>query len=73
MATFTVEILEDGEIKITTNDMSGPLHLKADDLFKSVARLGGGEVTDTKHGLGHHHEHGHTHDHHDTHDTVRQK
>lgn len=62
---MTVEVLEDGTIKVTTGDMSGVDHKRADDFLKMMATLAGGtvKVDKAKHGKHHHHAHGHDHDH----------
>jgi hypothetical protein len=59
---MTIEILEDGTIKVQTNDMSGPGHKAADDFLSMIARLAGGEVTEEKIGHAHHHQHSHSHE-----------
>lgn len=41
---LTIEILEDGQIKIETGNLEGPLHLSADQLLKEIQTLLGGEV-----------------------------
>lgn len=68
------EILEDGTITITTDDLSGPNHVSADKLLKQLFDLVGGAATSRKrtrlevgHNLTsafHAHTHdGHTHQH----------
>jgi hypothetical protein len=63
-----VEFLEDGRIKSTTDEISGPNHTTAEKFFEELARMTGGSVersrrTD-KHGVAHSHQHGeHTHEH----------
>ena len=61
------EILEDGTISITTDDLAGPNHHAADELLKQLAEATGGPVTTKKRsrfGLAaHKHSHDHTHTH----------
>ena len=38
------EILEDGTISVTTDDLAGPNHHAADDLLKELAEILGGPV-----------------------------
>jgi hypothetical protein len=59
---MTIEILEDGTIKVQTNDMSGPAHKAADDFLSMIGRLAGGEVTEEKIGHAHQHQHSHSHE-----------
>jgi hypothetical protein len=61
-----ITILDDGRIKVETDDMSGPQHKTADEFLKMVSRLAGGEVTEQKRDRGH--RHAHTHDHSHDHD-----
>jgi hypothetical protein len=56
---MTIEILEDGTIKTTTNPISGANHQNAEEFLKSMARLAGGETTRVR--RNDRHEHGHTH------------
>jgi hypothetical protein len=60
-----IEITEDGDVKITTGRISGPNHLNADALLKTISLDLGGETT-VKARAGHVHTHadGTTHDHH---------
>ena len=60
-----ITILDDGTIKIETSDMGAggaAQHKAADEFLKMVARLAGGEVTETKLKQGHHHHHDHAHE-----------
>lgn len=43
-ATFTVEILPDGQLKLDMGDMSGPHHCDAEDFLSEVTMLMGGNV-----------------------------
>jgi len=60
-----IEILADGTIKTTTDQVSGPNHQTAEQFLKMVAQLTGGETTRTKrkesHSHVHSHERGHEH------------
>lgn len=42
---MTIEILEDGTIKTTSDKISIPNHASAEAFLKDVARLAGGEST----------------------------
>lgn len=42
------EILEDGTISVTTDQISGVNHVSADKLLKQLFELAGGEVTTKK-------------------------
>lgn len=68
------EILEDGTISITTDQISGPNHHSADELLKQLGELLGGEViikkrdkfhvhADLSGSLREHTHDGHTHSH----------
>jgi hypothetical protein len=46
--TIKVEILEDGTISVTTDDLAGPNHRSADELLDQLADLTGGAVTKRK-------------------------
>ena len=56
-----IEILDDGTIKVSTDQISPANHLSADNFLKFLSELAGGEVTKAKnrHAHAHHHEHGH--------------
>jgi hypothetical protein len=43
-STIKFEILEDGTVSVTTEDLSGPNHHSADELLKQLADALGGEV-----------------------------
>ncbi|MFA5262215.1 MAG: hypothetical protein WC378_00205 [Opitutaceae bacterium] len=45
MSKIQYEILEDGTITVTTDDLSGPNHVSADRLLKMLADTVGGETT----------------------------
>ena len=55
MDKMNVEILEDGQIKITTEGISGVNHCSADEFLKTIERLTGGESTKIKTKKGHVH------------------
>lgn len=74
------EILEDGTISVTTDDLAGPNHHAADDLLKELAEILGGPVVVKRRnkfgvlkdltGALHTHAadgHTHSHDHHHQH------
>lgn len=46
------EILEDGTLSVTTDEISGPNHMSADEFLNLVESLTGGPST-TKHREGH--------------------
>jgi hypothetical protein len=67
--TLTIEILEDGTIKTTSDAVSAANHESAEQFLKSMAHLAGGETTreqrkDVKHGHVHLHVHNKEHLHH---------
>jgi hypothetical protein len=60
--TLTIEILDDGTIKTTSDVVSAANHQSAEQFLKDIARLAGGETTrearkDVKQGHVHSHEH----------------
>ena len=59
-AEMNIVIREDGSLVITTGDLQGEHHAKADEFMAMVEKLMGGpvEVKSTK---GHHHSHTHQH------------
>lgn len=56
-----IEILADGTIKITTDQISPANHLSADNLLREIERLAGGQTTKTKNRHGHQLVHEHSH------------
>ena len=59
------EILADGTISVTTDQVSGQNHVSADQLLKQLDEVCGGPVTIKKRPKGHTHtHHGHQHHHH---------
>jgi hypothetical protein len=70
MDSMTIEILEDGSMKISTDKISMMNHMTAEAFLKNVEMAGGGKQTRKhKHGVigaAHHalrHKLGHTHNH----------
>ena len=53
-----IKILRDGTIKITTDPISGPNHLSAEEFVRKIGELAGGDTTFEKR-----HDHGHDHGH----------
>lgn len=69
MDIMTIEVLEDGTIKTSTNRVSMPNHANAEAFMRQLATLTGGETSRTLkvgaslHGALHKHaEDGHTHE-----------
>lgn len=63
---LTIEILEDGTIRTTTDAVSGANHANAEQFLAYIATLAGGETIRTKRGDAQAHQHhhdGHTHSH----------
>ena len=61
---FEVTILEDGRIKIDTDDMSGSIHIKVDRFVTDTIEDLGGEAETRKKRKTHTHTHNqHTHKH----------
>jgi hypothetical protein len=61
--SLTIEILEDGTIKTTSDAVSAANHENAEQFLKAMARLAGGETIrearkDVKHGHARSHVHG---------------
>ena len=54
-----IEILEDGTIKITTDNISPANHLSADQFLREIERLAGGSVTKQKNRRAGQHVHRH--------------
>ena len=57
--TFTVEILDDGTLKIETDTVSPANHKSADEFLAFVSKMLGGPVEKTKRKQGHSHVHTH--------------
>jgi len=61
---MSIEILEDGTIKTTTNPVSAANHANAEAFLQFVARMAGGETVREKRTDTHsHHQHSHSHEH----------
>ena len=52
-----IEILDDGTIKVTTDQVSGPNHANAEAFLKMLAQLGGGETIRIRRSDVHTHSH----------------
>lgn len=53
---INIEILEDGRIKVTTDQIGQANHTCADKLLEEIARLMGGEVIKEKRKVAHTHQ-----------------
>lgn len=55
MDKINIEILEDGQLKITTDAISAANHCSADELLEQIEKLMGGErnTKKTRHGHSH--------------------
>ncbi len=61
---FSVEILQDGSIKITTGVFDGARHAAAEALMRAIAaELGPTTRARNPHAHTHHHDHEHEHEH----------
>jgi hypothetical protein len=61
--TLTIEILDDGTIKTTSDAVSAANHESAEQFLRAMARLAGGESTrEARKDLKRGHVHSHTHD-----------
>ena len=61
--TISVEVLDDGSLKITTDKISMPNHGSAEILIRELLSGAGGEVKRARKGHGHHHGQGeHVHE-----------
>jgi hypothetical protein len=59
MDSISVEILSDGTVKVTTDQVSTANHRNADDLLELVDRLMGGTTTKNRNPVAHsHRQHG---------------
>ena len=58
---IAIEILANGDIKVTTDPISPANHLNADQFLTFLATLAGGETTKAKNRRGHTHTHQHDH------------
>ena len=57
MDSITVEVLDDGRIKVTTDPISPANHTSAEKLLQAIGEAGA--TTRRKRGRGHHHTHTH--------------
>lgn len=60
---IAVEYLKGGRVKITTDEVSGPNHMAAENVIRYLAELMGGAVTKQSRGKQHVHTHEHSHEH----------
>lgn len=64
MDAIRIEILPDGSLKVTTDEVSEANHYSAEELLRAVQTRAGGETTVEQrdpHEHGHEHHHGHDH------------
>lgn len=55
MDSITIEVLDDGRIKVTTDPISPANHTSAEKLLRAIGEAG--KTTRRKRGHGHHHTH----------------
>jgi hypothetical protein len=66
MDNLTIEIMDDGTIKTTTDAVSAANHSNAEGFLAHMARLAGGERKRARRGdVEHSHDHSHSHGDHD--------
>lgn len=58
-----IEILEDGTVKVSTDEIGAANHLNAEQFLTFLSRQLGGETTTTRKRDAHTHNHGHQHSH----------
>lgn len=58
-----IELLDDGRIKVTTDQVSMPNHASAEAFLRLMEELSGGEQKRVRKSGAHHHHHGHLHSH----------
>ena len=58
-----IEVLADGTIKVTTDNISPANHMSADKLVDFIAQMAGGQTTRQSRGHSHVHTHEHKHVH----------
>ena len=59
-----IEILADGSLKVTTDEISEANHYSADEFLRAIERRAGGETTvEQRDPNAHGHAHDHNHDH----------
>jgi hypothetical protein len=61
MDKFTVEILEDGRVKVTTDAVSPANHMNAESFMRFLQQQLGGETEQIKRKQAHQHTHQHAH------------
>lgn len=61
--TITIEITEDGTIKVLTDGVSAANHRNAEDFLALLSKMAGGKTDIKKRGHGHTHTHEHEHEH----------
>jgi hypothetical protein len=65
---LSIEILDDGTIRTTTDVVSGANHANAEQFLKYLATLAGGDTVRVKRTDAHAHGHSHSHSHDEAHD-----
>lgn len=58
-----IEVLQDGTIRLETDQVSGPNHASAEEFLRIMAELAGGGQTRVRKAGAHHHHRGHSHTH----------
>jgi hypothetical protein len=58
MDKLKITILQDGTIRVETDEVGQANHLSADKFLQAMARMAGGETTTERKGKGHVHQHG---------------
>lgn len=61
--SFTIEILDDGRVRIDTDDMSGPIHADVEEFLLWLEEESGEPPTVKRKKATHKHAHGHSHRH----------
>ncbi len=59
MDQIQIEILPDGTVKVTTDSVSAPNHLSAEQFLREMSRMLGGDVSKVKRSQVHQHTHHH--------------
>lgn len=69
MNDISITILENGNVRIDTDQIGGPEHMAAEKALQWIASELGGNTTRTRRNQGHvhNHDHAHNHDHNHTH------
>ena len=55
-----ISVLEDGSIKVETDEVGAANHVSAEKFLETMARLAGGETEVVRKGKGHTHTHSHS-------------